>query len=717
MTASGFSVARVKPLFGRYILPEDENPGTPPVVVIAYEEWQRHFEGNRNVVGQQVQLGSVVRTVVGVMPDGFHFPVKHGYWVPMHLHNVPQQVGEGPEIYIFGRLADGATLETAGAELTTIGRRMAAAQPHTHRDLRPVIRPYTHAFTGIDTAAMIWLLRGVQLALSLLLIVVSVNVAILVYARTAARAGEITVRTALGASRARVITQLFVEALVLSGFAAVIGLLIASTALSMVVEFQARASDDSLPFWIDVTLSARTIVYSVGLALLAGGIVGVLPALKMTGRGMHDGLKQLSVRGAEIQLGRKWTALIIVQVAIAVAILPFALSVAGKSIRRGTARPGYAAHELLHTWLALEGEDPNIPENCWVACRKTSGLEAYRRAYEARFLSDGRELIRKLEAEPMVKGVTFASGLPGLEPYGRVQLEGTNDRRGVRANQVAVGYFNDIGVPLVAGRGFVASDTVGGARAVIVDRVFVDNALNGGNALGRRIRQVIRKPDTEPAEFDEGPWLEIVGVVPSFAVQPDFESADERIYLPTPWRYSVSAVLSVRVAGDGGPVAFAGRLREITTAVNPDFKLHELRTGTEAERQLREAVLSIAIMVVGVVGSVLLLSIAGIYAMMSFTVVRRRREIGIRVALGGDKWRVLRGIFARAGAQLGAGALAGLLFAGGVDRAVGQGPIFGGGLRIVPIVVLTVLAIGLLAAYGPARRGLAVQPTEALRQD
>jgi hypothetical protein len=498
----------------------------------------------------------------------------------------------------------------------------------------------------------------------------------------------------------------FIEALVLSGFAAIIGILIAMKGLELVADFQSRASDNALPFWLDFSLSAKTILFTVGLALLAGGIVGVLPALKMTGRGLHDGLKQLSVRGAEIQLGRKWTAMIIVQVAIAVAILPFSIAVAGKSLQRGTAATGYAADEILHSWLALDSDNPDLPEN----------LKAYTNAYEARFLADGQELIRRLEAEPTVKAVTFASGLPGIEPYGQVQVEGNDDRRGVRVNEVGLDYFNAIGVPIIAGRGFIASDTVGGVHAVIVDRVFVDQALNGANTLGRHIRQIVWRPGTDP-HFEEGPWLEIVGVVPSFAVQPDFDSADDRIYLPASWRYSVSTVLSVRVADSNRPAAFAARLREITTAVNPDFKLHELRTGTEAERQLRESILSIAVMVVGVVVSVLLLSVAGIYAMMSFTVVRRRREVGIRVALGASKWNVLRGIFARAGAQLAAGALTGLFIAGVVDRAFGSGPLFGAGFRVLPVLVLLIVAIGLGAAYGPARRGLAIQPTEALRHE
>lgn len=707
MTASGFAVARVKPLLGRTLLEEDEQPGAPPVVVIGYGAWRRHFDGDPAVLGRQVRLGAEHRTVVGVMPEGFGFPINHGYWVPLRPGPAAQRTGEGPEVYIFGRLADGATLESAQAELATIGRRMAAAYPETHEFLRPRVMRYAHAFFDADSPGMAWVMRGFQFALGLLLVVVAVNVAILVYARTAARAGEIAVRTALGASRRRVVAQLFVEAFVLSGIAAVIGLVLAATALALTADFLLRESDESLPFWMDLGLSPTTILFTAGLAVLAGVIIGVLPGLKATGRGMHEGLKQLSARGSQMQLGRTWSALIVVQVAVAVAALPFAVYMAGVSVQRGVARPGYAVDEVLQARISLERDEA-------VASADTG---AYRQALEARFLDRGQELMRRLEAEPAVAAVTFASHRPGAEGYGRVEVEGTGARLAVRVSRVEVEYFGDMGVPVLAGRGFVGADSVGGPSAVVVDRVFVERVLGGGNALGRRIRQLTWRGAGDQAVLEEGPWLEVVGVVPDFAVQPDFDPADPKMYLPAPLAHGNAAVLSVRVPGDAGPGRFAARLREITTAVSPDLALLELRTAAEAERQTRKSLLGLAVVVVAVIGSVLLLSAAGIYAMMSFTVVRRRREIGIRVALGADRRRVLSGIFARAGAQLGSGVLAGLVIAGALDRAMGGGPFSGRGVLLLPLVAVIVLAIGLLAALGPTRRGLAVQPTEALREE
>ena len=196
-------------VLGRPLLDEDERPGAPPVVVIGYGEWQRRFGGDPGIIGRPVRVDATVHTVIGVMPDGYHFPVNHSYWVPLGINAAAHAFvgdpggggdrsadgrlgvgvgGGGPEVFVFGRLADGVTLEQAQAELATIGQRMAASNPETHEHLRPRILPYTHPFIGIDTPATALAMRAFQFALGLLLVLVSVNVAVLVYARPPARA-------------------------------------------------------------------------------------------------------------------------------------------------------------------------------------------------------------------------------------------------------------------------------------------------------------------------------------------------------------------------------------------------------------------------------------------------------------------------------------------------------------------------------------------------
>jgi putative ABC transport system permease protein len=703
MTASGFRVARVAPVLGRPLLDADERPGAAPVVVVAHEEWRRRFGGDPGIVGRPVRIDTVVHTVVGVMPEGFRFPVNHRFWVPLRLDPAAYGPGGGPAILVFGRLADGATLERARAELSAAGARRAAADPASHGHLRPLVVPYTHAFIGIDSPAQAWLLRAAQLALGLLLVVVSVNVAILVYARTATRTGEIVVRTALGASRRRVVAQLFAEALVLSLASAVIGLAVAGLGLEAIQEFLLQGNAEQLPFWVELGLSPALVAYATGLAVLAAVIMGVGPGLKATGRSVQAGLQQLSSGGSRMQLGRTWTALVVAQVAVAVALLPYSLFVAGQSVRRGIAEAAYPAGEILRASLSMERE----------------GAPAGREAGAARFRAGAAELVRRLEAEPAVSGVAFADRFPGSENVGRIEVEGAGTRSWAWSSRVDVDLFAVLDVPVVAGRGFVESDAARGPGAVVVDRVFAERLLGGGNVLGRRVRQLAPAADGAPGEVEAGPWLEVVGVVPEFTVPPAFEDgASPKLYRPLSLADAPGAVqLAVRVRRGTEPAALAGRLREIAGSVDPALRLDELRTASDVERERRQLLLYIALGVVAVTGSVVLLSAAGIYAMTSFVVARRRREIGIRAALGALPHRLLAGIFGRAGAQLASGMAAGLVLAVGVDQALGGGLTTPRGMVLLSVVAALSTAVGLLAALGPARRALAVQPAETLRDE
>ena len=726
MTASGFRVARVAPVQGRPLLEEDERYGAAPVVVIAYEEWQRRFNGDADIIGRSVRLGTEMHTIVGVMPEGFRFPINHRFWVPLRLDPAEHERGGGPAIHMFGRLAEGTTIEEAQAELTAIGLRMAAQYPDTHEYLRPRMMPYTLSFMDIDSPAMAMMMHAIQFAISLLLILVSVNIAVLVYARTATRTGEIAVRSALGASRRRIVTQLFAEALVISGIAAVIGLTIAGYALAKTQQFLDDEQD--LPFWLDLGLSPGTVAYVAGLAILAGAIVGVLPALKATGRQLQGGLQQLSARGSQMQLGRTWTALIVAQVAIAVAVLPFAIYIAGQSYLRGTAEAGYPAGEVLRAELSVEQlEAPPVDR-----------AAAYEEEVQARYRTGTAELLRRLDAEPAVAGVSFATSYPGGGRSRRIEVEPEDEAaraaqdsvtpgvRGVLVSQVGVDLFDVLDVPVIAGRHFVEADAREGANTAIVDRVLAESLLGGSTVLGRRVR-VITLPPTwgpqgpipfDPAAIEAGPWLEIVGVVPDFTVQNDFDPANPKLYQPMSLEAAGTTILSLalRIRGTPAP-AFGARLREITAAVDPALQLHGVKSAAEAQRTAQLGLRFIAFGIAAVTLSVLLLSAAGIYAMMSFTVAKRRREIGIRAALGAAPQRVIRGIFARAGAQLAAGVLVGLLLSAVLGQMMGGGPLTGRGLLLLPAVAAIMVTVGLLAALVPARRCLSVQPTEALQSE
>jgi putative ABC transport system permease protein len=734
MSAAGFRVARIPPLLGRPLQDEDEHAGAPPVLVIGHREWQRRFDADPDIIGRTVRLGETVHTVVGVMPEGFRFPVNHGFWVPLRLDATRYEFGGGSSINVFGRLADGVPLDQARAQVAVIGRRMATAYPDTHQHLRPAIVPYAYAVLpqydlDVDDPGDALFLYAIQLGISLLLVLVAANVAVLVYARTATRAGEIAVRTALGASRARVVAQLFVEALVLSLAAAALGLTVAVVALGWMERRMVLVY--SLPFWFDLGVSGGLIAYVAGLAILGGTIVGVLPALKVTGRNAYGGLQQLAARGTQMLLGRTWTALIIVQVAIAVAVLPTTIYFASELIQYGMGESDYPAEEFFSAEPSLErAEAPPSAE-----------ADAYQRGYEARFADRADALMRRLAAEPGVDA-SFASELPGMEPDRWFEIEGgvatvdpsaATREATVRAavSSVGAGFFELFDAPILAGRGFVDADAAEGSTSVIVDRSFAER-MGGGNVVGRWIRDP-RRNGSRSGNGERAPWLEIVGVVADLPSRTGLDDvALPRVYsAETPG--ASRTVLGVRpsifliVRARGGPTPdFTRRLRDIVASVEPGFQLHEMQNWAESERIARRTYRTVAVGVGLAMLSVLLLTAAGIYAMLSFTVARRRREIGIRIALGADHRRILGGIFARAATQLGVGVAVGLVLALALQWATGgrtmgnQSGVADGLLDafiLMPIVATIMMVVGLLAALGPARRGLAVQPTEALREE
>jgi putative ABC transport system permease protein len=234
ITPSAFAIARTPAALGRHLLPSDEPESATPVVVIGHEAWHTRFGGDVNVVGQPITLGGVPRTVVGVMPDGFRFPVDHQFWIPLRENPLKFERWEGPAIYMFGRLGRGITMQQAQAEFTALAQRTAVPHPDFQQRLRPVVVPYTYEHNDIIHPTLFWALRIGQLFVGALTFVVAINLAILICARTVTRLGEIAVRSALGASRGRILTQLSIEALALSMIGAVTGVVLTYNALGMI---------------------------------------------------------------------------------------------------------------------------------------------------------------------------------------------------------------------------------------------------------------------------------------------------------------------------------------------------------------------------------------------------------------------------------------------------------------------------------------------------
>jgi predicted permease len=692
ITANAFRLLGTPPVLGRTLVDQDEQPAEPPVVVISHALWNSRFASDPAVIGRKVKLGTAAATIVGVMPKDFGFPVSQRIWTPLRVDAAALAPRTGPTASIFGRLAPGASIDDARAELGVIGARLAASNPETHRHLKPRVTTYAKPLTEGGQALLfrniLYVLNGIFL---MLLAVISANVATLVFARTATRGWEITVRSALGASRGRIIGQLFAEALVLASIGALVGLLVARLSLRFALGM--LAGGDALPFWIDDSLSWRTVLYTGALTLFGAAIVGILPALRVTRVSIQDALRSESAGRAGLRFGGFWTTVIVVQVAITVAFLPLAAGGVFESNRFNQRAEGIGAENYLTASVGID--------------RENHGLDSVAFAARARLSFD--ELERRLSAEPGVQHVAFADRLPVMDQF-KYQIEvdtmtgaPTTGLRTSTLVHVSRGFFGAFGTSVVTGRDFGPVDFET-RRVLIVNEAFARHVFGARNPIGQRIRIV----SGEDMDATSKEWYEVVGMVRNFGWQlplPHEQSAMYRPTLPTP---GADVNLAVRVRD---PEAFATRLRTVAAEVDPTIRLTDVQPLTKVgggEAKMNWTLTAVAWLISFIV---LLLSATGIHALMSFTVARRTREIGIRTALGARPGRIVGGIFSRAFLQIGAGILVG----SGLAALMGLGS-----MRQILLLLAAdgiMLVVGLTACAVPVRRALRIDPTEALRAE
>jgi predicted permease len=720
LSSSVFQMLGVRPLLGRVLEAGDFAAGAPDVVVIGHRLWVSRFGQDPGVVGRSIRIGRNPHVVVGVMPDGFLFPTNEALWLPLRLTSVGG-VAEKVRVQVVGRLADGVSARQAQAELSSQGPpheigAATASEAEERAGLRAEVVPFGLLYLGLPAGGLAALpeFRYVQALMFVLMLVACGNVAMLVFARTATRLRELAIRTALGASRGRIVSQIFVETLLLAVIAAGVGVLVFDWALDH-VNLAGLAGQAALPYWLSLGLTRGTALSALGFAAVSATVAGVLPAIVITGRGISENIRG----GSRVRFGRLTGALVAADIAVSVAAvgMAFAVSSHATDLQAANRATGIPASEYLAVELRL-------PEGASSSAEARPADGASERV-RVQLAAAQRELVGALQREPGVRSVAVGDVLPRMEHRSRpYELDGVERAPGApprwtRLARVDVDFFHALGTPILTGRDFVRTDVEEGSRVAIVNMAFVERALDGRDrgaqwALGRRVRF--------PALSDTGKaaWYEIVGVVGPLGVNVLNADRGEAVYLPAALGTINPMQLAVHTVTP--PASLTGRVRDLAVAVDPDLVMGRASVLSDVRQGDWYLVMGLAGGLVVLVGVLIALATSGLYAMLALSVTERTREIGIRAALGASRRALLMTILKRSLAQIAVGAAIGLPIAARSVFELTGTPDGGGSVSRAMAVALglsagIVLLVGVSSCLVPTRRILAIEASEAMHAD
>jgi len=703
VTANFFEVAGAVPVLGRgFRDDEDRVPGRDAVVVLAHKFWQDTLHGDAAVLGRRVRLNGVELTVIGVAPDGFlgarQF-VLPAFYVPIMMSPAlsPDPGAaianrrDRRTLSVQGRLRGGVSRAEANAEIETLGRNLAASYPQENRDrgLRTVTEFQARLDQSPSDAQLVGMLMG---AAVMVLLLACVNVANLLLARGRTRAKELAIRMALGASRGRLFREAITESMLLALIGAMVSLPFAHAAIQMFSTLQ-PPTDVAIDF--SFRLDGRVLLFGLGTAAAAALLSGMIPAIRAlrpdVAATMKAGESARDEKGGRL-LGRG--ALVSGQLALSCVLLIAAAMMVNGVHGKVLGDPGFRRDHLL-----LAVVDP----------AKTRSSVEDRRRFVDRLLERTRELpgVRTAAVTTAVPTSLFGLEFQGLIPEGYT-LRADQKSVGVVASRVSEHYFETAGIPIVQGRGFARTDATGAPDVAIVNENFVRQYWPGLNPLGRRFH-LEGKPDR---------MFEVVGVARNSKYMWVTEGAMEAVYYSARQKDPGQLVLMLHTEGD--PAAFATAVRETVKKLDPNLPVSGMRTMEEYHERRTVSIISLLANTVTALGLMgLVLAIAGLYGTMAYSVSRRTKEIGIRMAIGASPGRIVGMVLwggawiagIGIGAGLGLGVLASrALQAGFIGVAVAHPAVF----VSVPVLLG---AVSLAACLIPARRAASTSPTTALRCD
>jgi putative ABC transport system permease protein len=694
VTPNLFSVLGVRPVLGRAFLPEDAEAGRGRVVVLSQGLWQRRFGADPNVLGRTLTLNNESFSVVGVMPQECQYPENAELWA-LAKGGIPEAPGAATPnaatlrtnhyLVVIARLKPGATLAQAQAEMNTISSRLQQQYPDTNNAMGSRVVSMHEELVG-DIRPLLLILLGV---VGFVLLIACANVANLLLARSISRQRELSLRTALGASRARIVRQLMTESLLLGLIGGGLGLFLSYWGVRLLVAF----SPADIPRVEEVSVDGQALLWTVTFSLLAGLLAGLAPALQTSQPNMGEVLKE-SGRSANagVRHQRMRGLLVVAEVALTLLLLT-------------------GAGLLLKSFMRLQNVDPGFdPQN---VLTMRIALPGYRYSGEEQFAKFSAELLARVKNVPGVAAAALSTALPLSQVESAMSFR-VDGRPGpppgsepiANWRSVSPDYFRALGTPLLSGRAFTERDVKDAPGVVIVNESMARSAFPGGDALGQRL---IVGMDSKPREI-----IGVVGDVRHSALK---EEPKPELYVPYLQAPKGAFTLAVRTTVE--PESLTASVTNAVQSVDKDQPvynvktLEQFRSASLAQSRFNAYALSIFAAIALVMAAV------GIYGVMAYSVTQRTREMGIRIALGAQPGDVLR-LVVRQGMVLALlGIVVGLAASLALTRVM-SGLLYGVAATdlLTFVTVSAALAlIALTATYLPARRATRVDPMIALRYE
>ena len=693
-TASLFPLLGATAAVGRTFTPAEEQAGRNDVAVVSHGLWTRRFKASRSIVGQVVAIDGRPTEIVGVMPASFEFPDSAvDIWKPLLLDaDALSSDNRGSHGYTaLARMRPGVTLEQAQADLAGVTATFKAEYPGNYRTgFTATLRPLQDDIVG-DTARPLLILLG---AVGLVLLIACANVSNLLLARAASRRKEIALRTALGASRGRLVRQLMTESVLIALAGGVLGLVVASWSMDLLIGL----APDTIPRLREVALDRRVVAFTALVSLATGVLFGIVPALRASGAALNEVLKDGGRSGESTMHGRAGRLLVVSEVALSLVLLIGAGLLVHSFARVQDVEPGFDARSMLTLRLAL-------PESRYTT------FEQGDRFFDSLFAA--------LRARPGVEAVAAANALPFSGGGGSrtFHIEGREPKRPEdqpeeQVRIVTDGYFQAMRIPIVKGREFSDRDRLSAPRVAVVNEALARKHWPGETAIGRRVSFSRNEPH----------WYEIVGVVANIKHR-GLDAADQpELYVPyrqplfSNWTVRPMQVV-VRTTGD--PVIAASTVRQDVARIDAEQPISDVRTMDDRIGRSLAARRFNMILLAVFASLALTLAGIGIYGIVAYAVTERTHEIGVRLALGAQRRDVMAMIVAQGMAMAAAGVAVGVVSALLLTRLMTS--LLFGVSAADPVtfaaIPLLLAAVAFVACYVPARRGTRVDPLVALRTE